>query len=114
MSYVSGYYRRHPAGSRRYVNGYQSNREETISRKTVGKRRLCQDCGAHIRPRGMRSGMIVTYEAGDGLTSVKHFCAHVGEGLSRIRDGTTLDLFARDQMPPGGHAYKCPALVAPP
>ncbi len=114
MSYVSGYYRRYSDGSRGYVNGYQSNREEKARRKDTEKCRVCQDCGARIRTRGMRSGKLVTYEADDGLTWVRHFCAHVGEGLSRMRDAATLDLFNPDALPPADTLDCGLPSVAPP
>lgn len=114
MGYVSGYYRGHAGGSRHYVNGHQSGRESRSRPEGRAKPRLCPVCGARIRTRGMRSGKLVTYEADDGLTWVRHFCAHVGEGLSRTRDAKTLDLFSPDVPPPPHSLYSGPPSVAPP
>lgn len=33
------------------------------------------------------------FEGGEGLSRVKHPCFGVGDGLSKVRDNETLDLF---------------------
>lgn len=56
-------------------------------------RRACPRCGASIISVNMPNGGWAHFEGAQGLTRVKHPCLHLGERLSRARDGKTGDLF---------------------
>ena len=66
---------------------------ERISVNRTSLKRACPVCRALIVSVGMPKGGWVHFEGGEGLTRIKHPCLHLGEGLSRRRDGTTPDLF---------------------
>src|SRR5436305_12951135 len=68
---------------------YKTNNE----RKRQQYRHACPKCGARILSSHMPNGGWVHYEGAKGLFRVKHPCLHQGEGLSRIRDELTPDLF---------------------
>ena len=66
---------------------------ERVSTNGTSFNRACPVCGALIVSVGMPKGGWVHFEGGEGLTRIKHPCLHLGEGLSRRRDGITPDLF---------------------
>lgn len=66
---------------------------DRLSSDSTSFKRACPVCGALIVSVGMPKGGWVHFEGGEGLTRIKHPCLHLGEGLSRRRDGTTPDLF---------------------
>ena len=66
---------------------------ERVSGNCTSFKRACPVCGALIVSVGMPKGGWVHFEGGEGLTRIKHPCLHLGEGLSRRRDGITPDLF---------------------
>lgn len=41
----------------------------------------------------MPNGGMVHFEGAPGLSRIKHPCLHRGEGMSKSRDDSTLDLF---------------------
>jgi anaerobic selenocysteine-containing dehydrogenase len=53
----------------------------------------CPVCGAQVSVRVMSRGGRVVFEAGKGLSRLKHPCFHLGEGMSRRRPGDMGDLF---------------------
>jgi hypothetical protein len=57
-------------------------------------RHKCPHCGARIITVSMPNGGWAHFEGREGLARIKHPCLHIGEGLSRMRDEQTADLFA--------------------
>lgn len=53
----------------------------------------CPHCGARIVTVKMPNGGWVRYEAERGMSRIKHACFNRGEGISKSRDGETIDLF---------------------
>ncbi len=87
---------------RRLASGKMTSVCGTIVCRTTGGekrnssyRHPCPRCSAPIVSVHMRRGGWVHFETGEGLTSTKHWCLHLGEGLGRGRDDLTLDLFNR-------------------
>ncbi|SEP36955.1 hypothetical protein SAMN05444123_11844 [Rhodopseudomonas pseudopalustris] len=53
----------------------------------------CPKCGARVLSVHMPNGGWAHFEGEPGMTRIKHPCLHRGEGLCRVRDTLTLDLF---------------------
>ena len=64
------------------------------SKKTGSYHHSCPECGANILSVRMPNGGMAHFEGGKGLGRIKHPCLYLGQGLSRVRDEHTPDLFA--------------------
>ena len=82
-------------GKVEFVSGSWARLRETAPSKATRRSGRCPECGAKIIFVKNRIGGRVVLEVGMGRRRVKHLCAHVGEGLSRKKSETTLDLFER-------------------
>lgn len=91
---------RRRAHSRRLPNGGTTDVRESwvlLSSSNAKRQRSfrhqCPICGADVVTVRMPNGGSAHFEGAKGLYRIKHPCLHVGEGLSRVRDTNTLDLF---------------------
>lgn len=91
---------RRRAHSRRLPNGGTTDVRESwvlLSSSNAKRQRSfrhqCPICGADVVTVRMPNGGSAHLEGAKGLYRIKHPCLHVGEGLSRVRDTNTPDLF---------------------
>ncbi len=69
-------------------------RGDTERKRQGSFRTSCPFCNASMIVVSMPNGGRVCFEAHAGLSRVKHFCMHLGEGLGKGPDTSTLDLFS--------------------
>jgi hypothetical protein len=69
-------------------------RNETEAKRKGSFRTICPFCNATMIVVSMPNGGRVCFEAQAGLSRVKHFCMHLGEGIGKGPDPRTLDLFS--------------------
>lgn len=92
--------RRLPSGKVTSVCGTIVHYSAGEARKRQNYRHNCPHCGAKIVSIHMSNGGWAHFEGQKGLSRTKHWCLHLGEGMSRRRDKFTLDLFD-DHLPDG-------------